>query len=86
MALLKVYEGHFEKQDGDIRNMRFVKLNEVPSELLPESKTKGDSAPKNFSEGVELVWDLDKKGFRAFNWGTVVGIVVEKEEEINQLR
>jgi len=84
MALLKVYEGHFEKQDGDVRSMRFVKLNEVPSDLLPEAK--GGATPRKYSEGVELVWDLDKQGFRAFNWSTVVGLVVEKQEEITKLR
>lgn len=84
MALLKVYEGNFEKSDGTVRNMKFVRLNEVPSEMLPESK--GNTTPRNYSEGVELVWDLDKSGFRTFNWGTVVGLVVEKQEEINKLR
>lgn len=84
MALLKVYEGHFEKKNGDVRAMRFLKLNEVPSNFLPESK--GGATPKNYDEGVELVWDLDKEDFRTFNWSSVVGLVVEKQEEINTQR
>lgn len=84
MALLRVYEGHFEKQNGDTRHMRFVKLNEVPSGLLPEFK--GGATPRKYTEGVELVWDLDKKGFRAFNWNAVVGLVTETKEEILKLR
>lgn len=84
MAQLTVYEGHFEKKNGEIRHMKFVRLPEVPLELLPENK--GGSTPKNFSDGVELVWDLDKKGFRAFNWDSVVGLVTKREEEIKTLR
>jgi len=84
MALLKIYEGHFEKQNGDVRAMRFLKLNEVPSDFLPKPKT--GNTPKNYEEGVELVWDLDKEDFRTFNWGSVVGLVVEKEEEIKTQR
>lgn len=77
--MLKVYEGTFVKQNGDHRTMRFVKLNEVPSGFLPESK--GGSS-RNLAEGTELVWDLDSNGFRAFNWSTIVGSVVVNTQEV----
>ena len=40
------------------------------------SKTKGGKQRK-LSEGNELVWDLDKKEFRVFNWNTVKGDVTQ---------
>lgn len=84
MPLLKVYQGHFAKKNGEIREMRFVRLNEVPPSLLPEKK--GEQQPRQYKDGVELVWDLDKKGFRTFDWDSTVGFVVEKQENIDKLR
>jgi len=81
---LNVYEGSFEKKNGEIRMIRFVKLNEVPAGLLPEHS--GASETRKYSKGIELVWDLDKKGFRTFNWDAIVGLLSEKKEDIKQLR
>lgn len=81
MTTMKTYEGNFEKKDGTIRKMRFVKLNEAPQGFLPSYKGE-DAAPKKYEEGTELVWDLDKNGFRLFNNKAVVGIIVEAEVEV----
>lgn len=83
MALLKIYKGTFQKRNGDLREMRFIKLDETPPQMLPKRKT--DSGPKQYSHNVELVWDLEKKNFRIFNWDTVIGFVIESQEEINIL-
>lgn len=77
--LLKIHEGTFVKKNGEHRTMRFLKLNEVPSGFLPESK---GNPRKQLAEGTELVWDLDSNGFRAFNWSTLVGSVVVKVEKV----
>ena len=41
------------------------------------SQLKGTGGVRKLVEGSELVWDLDKNGFRIFNTKTVVGEVKE---------
>jgi len=65
-----VYCGSFKKKDGSVRSMRFVKLDEIPKEALPEGK--GGKKPK-LQEGMELVWDIDKKDYRVINYNTLLG-------------
>ena len=62
----------FIKKNGDEREMHFIKLEHLPEEFLKE-QLKGSKKERNLSEGLEIVWDLEKKGFRIFNWNTVVG-------------
>ena len=68
-----VYYGSFKKKDGSVRNMRFVKLDEIPKEALPEGK--GGKKPK-LQEGMELVWDIENKGYRVINYNTLLGELV----------
>ena len=75
LRTINAYVGTFEKKSGEERSMRFVKTADLPEEFL-SSKTKGSNQRK-LSEGSELVWDLDKKQFRVFNWNTVKGDVTK---------
>ncbi len=63
----------FLKKNGEEREMHFIKLDNLPEEFLKE-QLKGSDKKRNLSEGLEVVWDLEKKGFRIFNWNTIVGI------------
>ena len=65
-----VYYGSFKKKDGSVRSMKFVKLDEIPKEALPEGK--GGKKPK-LQEGMELVWDIENKGYRVINYNTLLG-------------
>lgn len=76
---MKAYQAAFIKQDGALRTMRFVKIQDLPSDFLKEVLKGGSS--HNLSENLERVWDLDKKAFRTFNWEKKVGKVTEFETE-----
>ncbi len=75
LKTINAYVGTFEKKTGEERSMRFVKISDLPDEFMT-SQTKGGQQRK-LSEGSELVWDLDKKQFRVFNWNTVKGDVTQ---------
>ena len=74
---MKAYVGTFKKKDGSLRTMTFAKLKDLPAKFLAEN-LKGGKSPKH-SDGSEVVYDLDHKDFRVFNWNSVVGQVVEKD-------
>ena len=73
---MKANLGTYTKKDGSLRTMRFVKISEL-SEDFVASQLKGTGKPRQLTEGYQLVWDLDKKGFRIFNQKTIVGEVKE---------
>lgn len=78
---MKSYRATYKKKSGDLRNMHFAKISDLPAEFVA-SKIKGKNTGLSaLSEGSEVVWDLDVNGFRIFNWKTVEGDVLE--EEIN---
>ena len=62
---MKAYKGTFLKKTGERRVMRFVKLEDLPKSFLAENTSGGKS--HKLAEGMELVWDIDEKGFRIFN-------------------
>tara|TARA_R110002020_G_scaffold472307_1_gene700173 strand:+ start:322 stop:606 length:285 start_codon:yes stop_codon:yes gene_type:complete len=68
----------FLKKNGDERKMSFVKLDDLPKEFL-SSHLKGSNRKSGLSEGMEIVWDIDSKGFRVFNWNTIVGEAIVGE-------
>lgn len=74
---MKAYTGTFKKKDGSLRTMRFVKVKDLPRQFLVETLKGGKSAKQ--IEGSEVVYDLDLREFRVFNWNAVVGEVVEKD-------
>ncbi len=75
---MKSYRATYKKKNGDLRNMHFAKLNDLPSQFVSD-KIKGGNQQHNLDEGMELVWDLDANGFRIINWKTVDGEVKEEE-------
>jgi hypothetical protein len=69
---LKANLGIFRKKDGSLRTMRFVDLGDLPDDFFT-SQTKGTGKKTSLAEGSNLVWDLDKQGFRVFNRNTIIG-------------
>lgn len=74
---MKAYVGTFKKKDGSVRTMTFAKLKDLPQKFLTET-LKGSKMNKQM-DGSEVVYDLDLRDFRVFNWNTVVGQVEEKD-------
>ena len=72
---MKTYVGTFLKKSGDPRTMQFVKLDDLPEGFLNEVLKGGKK--KGLNENMEIVWDIERKGFRIFNWNTVQGKVRE---------
>ena len=68
--------GTFKKKDGSLRTMRFVELGDLPEGFFI-SRTKGTGKKTNLAEGSNLVWDLDRQGFRVFNKNTIIGEIEE---------
>ena len=77
---MRAYQGTFKKKNGESRQMRFVKLADLPETIL-SAQIKGTGNKPTLAEGMELVWDLDTHGFRMFNWKTVLADVAEIEVE-----
>jgi len=75
-----VYTGTYTKQDGTNRTMQFVRTADLPTDLFAPYER---NPKRNLKEGYELVYDVQRMGFRAFNWNTVQGEVVSKEQSID---
>jgi len=73
---MKIYTGTFIKKSGELRTMTFAKVKELPEGILPEAK--GGKKTK-VPEGMELVWDVESKYYRMFNYNTIVGKIEESE-------
>jgi len=71
-----LYEGLFVKSNGDLRSMRFIRICDIPKNIL-EAKTQGKKSTANRGN-LELVWDIDHKAFKYFNHGTRVGNLTSK--------
>lgn len=76
--------GEFVKKDGKTRVMKFVKIADLTQEqknsigLTEDKETK----KKTLAEGSEMVYDVEAKDFRVFNWSSVTGEVKQEEMEI----
>ena len=68
-----IYNGTFRKLNGQRRTMRFIRKSDLPTSMVNES-TIADLEGKT---GNEVVYDVDKRGFRQFNWNTAEGQVTE---------
>lgn len=66
---MKAYRGTFKKKNGQIRQMLFAHLHDLPDTFLDE-KIIGSGTEKSYPEGMQLVYDLEAEGFRIFNWST----------------
>ena len=86
---MKANLGIFKKKDGSLRTMRFVDLKDLPEGFFI-SQTRGTGKKTNLTEGSNLVWDLDKKGFRVFNKSTIVGEIetfnIESLENFDKIK
>ena len=83
----KIYAGMFRKKNSEMREMTFVKLDDIPETFL-ETKIKSDSKERTMPKGMELVWDVDQADFRVFNYASQVGELREtvmSDEEKDKL-
>lgn len=69
---MKAFKGTFKKKNGQIREMLFAHLRDLPDSFLDE-KIIGSGSEKSYPTGMELVWDIEEDGFRIFNWSTHTG-------------
>lgn len=70
-----VHTGTFTKADGSQRTMRFVRFSDIPASY------RGDASPR-VSGNIETVYDVDAKGYRTFNNGTIVGSLSSSKEVV----
>lgn len=80
--MTRCYSAKYVKISGEERKMNFIRFSDLPESFLSD-RIKGDGIPKNLGEGKEVVWDVDKSGFRVFNWNTVIGETTEVEIELD---
>ena len=75
--------GEFKKKDGQLRIMKFLKISDMTEEhknkigLTPDKETK----KKKLAEGSEMVYDVEARDFRIFNWLSTTKDVVQEEME-----
>ena len=81
--MVTYYRATFVKTNGENREMKFIKLNDLPNNFL-DGKIKNKDKQKTLTEGHEVVWDIDKNGFRIFNWNTIVGEAEKSEINFQQ--
>lgn len=81
--MVTYYRATFVKTNGENREMKFIKLNDLPNNFL-DGKIKNKDKQKALTEGHEVVWDIDKNGFRIFNWNTIVGEAEKNEINFQQ--
>ena len=74
-----IYNGTFRKLNGQTRTMRFIRRQDIPSSLINESTIRNLEG----NTGSEVVYDVDARGFRQFNWNTVEGQVTETSSTFN---
>jgi hypothetical protein len=77
------YTGTFVKKDGTERTMTFIKVEELPAEFL-ETKLKNTGRKVNIAEGSKVVYDVQAKEFRIFNYNTLVGQLTESKVDTIQ--
>jgi len=68
------YKATYRKNDGTLRTMIFVKLSDMPQKMM-DSLIKGTGKQRVLNEGQELVYDVEKRGLRLFNYSTTIGEV-----------
>ena len=78
MSSYNAYTGTFTTKSGQTRTMTFVRTGDMPSSLF-----EGKKQPQHTQTGQEIVYDVNAKGFRTFNWGTAHGTVSKRTVEIS---
>ena len=74
-----IYNGTFRKLNGSTRNMRFIRRQDLPSSMVNEDTIRTLEG----KTGNEVVFDVDKRSFRQFNWKTTEGQVTETSTTFN---
>jgi len=68
---MKAFQGSFIKKNGDVREMIFAYIEDLPEDYL-EDKIIGSGPEKTYAPGMKLVWDLEEDNFRIFNFNAVM--------------
>ena len=74
-----IFNGTFHKQNGDRRTMRFIRRQDLPSSMINEATIRTLEG----KTGSEVVYDVDARAFRQFNWKTVEGDVTRTNTTFN---
>ena len=74
-----IFNGTFQKLNGERRTMRFIRKSDLPSPMINEATIRNLEG----KTGNEVVYDVDARGFRHFNWKTVEGQVLETKSTFN---
>lgn len=74
-----IFNGTFRKLNGQTRTMRFIRKSDLPSSLVNESTIRTLEG----KTGTEVVYDVDARSFRQFNWQTVEGEVTKTSSTFN---
>ena len=74
-----IYNGTFRKLNGQRRTMRFIRKTDLPTNMVNESTI----STLEGKTGNEVVYDVDKREFRQFNWNTTEGKVTETSSTFN---
>lgn len=77
------YTGTFVKKDGTQRTMTFIKVEDLPTEIL-DLKLKNTGRKVNLAEGSKVVYDVQANEFRIFNYNTLVGQLTESKVDTIQ--
>ncbi len=70
-----IFNGTFQKLNGERRTMRFIRKSDIPSSMINEETIKTLEG----KTGNEVVYDVDARQFRQFNWKTVEGDVTRTD-------
>jgi len=62
----QTYRGTFVKINGESRSMRFVRIADLPAGMISEAAHQHIRHLQQL-HGSEVVYDLDKQGFRSYN-------------------
>ena len=73
----KTYTGTFTKRNGQARTMTFIKSSDSPLHV------RGTGNSPRLSKGEEVVYDVNAKGYRVFNWNTAQGLVTETNQHFS---
>ena len=74
-----IFNGTFQKLNGERRTMRFIRRQDLPSSMVNEATIRNLEG----KTGSEVVYDVDARAFRQFNWKTVEGDVTRTNTTFN---
>ena len=66
-----LYTTEFNKKNGELRAVKFVRPFDEQDEAFINANVKGVKK-QTLSEGFERVWDVEAKGFRVINHNELI--------------